>query len=91
MYIPLRLTNTLHPNAGNGPDDTLAAKRVLSQLGYYEVPDYDLTPYPDKHQFISSRFVKEIGRLGGDIGHFVPGAVKEKMDRRFKELGQAAQ
>jgi len=45
----------------------------------------------DKHQFISSRFVKEIGRLGGDIGHFVPGAVKEKMDRRFKELGQAAQ
>ena len=45
----------------------------------------------DKHQFISSRFVKEIGRLGGDIGHFVPDAVKEKMDRRFKELGQAAQ
>jgi pantetheine-phosphate adenylyltransferase len=45
----------------------------------------------DKHQFISSRFVKEIGRLGGDIGHFVPGAVKEKMDQRLKELGQAAQ
>ncbi len=45
----------------------------------------------DKHQFISSRFVKEIGRLGGDIGHFVPSAVKEKMDQRFKELGQAAQ
>ena len=45
----------------------------------------------DKHQFISSRFVKEIGRLGGDIGHFVPDAIKEKMERRFKELGQAAQ
>ena len=45
----------------------------------------------DKHQFISSRFVKEIGRLGGDIGHFVPDAVKEKMDQRLKELGQAAQ
>ena len=42
----------------------------------------------DKNQFISSRFVKEIGRLGGDIGHFVSDPVKEKMDRRFKELGQ---
>ena len=39
----------------------------------------------DKHQFISSRFVKEIGRLGGDIGHFVPPEVKKKLDRRFAE------
>jgi len=37
----------------------------------------------DKHQFISSRFVKEIGRIGGDVGHFVSGAVKEKLDQRF--------
>ena len=37
----------------------------------------------DKHQFISSRFVKEIGRLGGDIGHFVPAEVKKKLDQRF--------
>ncbi len=41
----------------------------------------------DRHQFISSRFVKEIGRLGGDVGHFVSAAVKEKLDRRFKEKG----
>jgi len=39
----------------------------------------------DKHQFISSRFVKEIGRLGGDIGHFVPAEVKKKLDQRFAE------
>ncbi|MDA1089532.1 MAG: pantetheine-phosphate adenylyltransferase [Proteobacteria bacterium] len=38
----------------------------------------------DKHQFISSRFVKEIGRLGGDVGHFVSGAVKKNLDGRFK-------
>ncbi|MEQ9325758.1 MAG: pantetheine-phosphate adenylyltransferase [Rhodospirillales bacterium] len=25
----------------------------------------------DRHQFISSRFVKEISRLGGDVSHFV--------------------
>lgn len=39
----------------------------------------------DKHQFISSRFVKEIGRLGGDIGHFVSARVKQRLDERFAE------
>ena len=39
----------------------------------------------DKHQFISSRFVKEIGRLGGDIGHFVSPGVKDRLDKRFAE------
>ncbi len=37
----------------------------------------------DKYQFISSRFVKEIGRLGGDVGQFVSGAVKQELDRQF--------
>ncbi len=41
----------------------------------------------DKYQFISSRFVKEIGRLGGDVGKFVSAAVKKELDRRFKEQG----
>ena len=40
----------------------------------------------DSHQFIAPRFVKEIGRLGGDIGHFVPPGVKKSLIRRFKEL-----
>ncbi len=62
MYNPLRLSNTLHPDAGNGPDDTLAAKRVLSQLGYYEVPGYGLTPYPDQAMFDAIRnFQRDIG------------------------------
>ena len=40
----------------------------------------------DKHQFIASRFVKEIARLGGDISHFVAPRVKEKVILRFEEL-----
>lgn len=44
----------------------------------------------DRHQFISSRFVKEIGRLGGDIGHFVSPRVKERLQHRFSELAKAA-
>jgi len=37
----------------------------------------------DKYQFISSRLVKEVGELGGNIGHFVSEAVKERLDQRF--------
>ncbi|MEI6985487.1 MAG: pantetheine-phosphate adenylyltransferase [Rhodospirillaceae bacterium] len=37
----------------------------------------------DRHQFISSRFVKEIGRLGGDIRHFVSPRVADALAARF--------
>jgi len=45
----------------------------------------------DRYQFISSRFVKEIGRLGGDIGKFVSAPVKERLLKRFAEDNKAAQ
>jgi len=37
----------------------------------------------DRFQFISSRFVKEIGALGGDIGHFVSPRVAARVLARF--------
>lgn len=40
----------------------------------------------ERNQFISSHFVKEIGRLGGDIGHFVSPDVKARLVDRFKEI-----
>jgi pantetheine-phosphate adenylyltransferase len=40
----------------------------------------------DKHQFISSRFVKEIGRLGGDITKFVPANVAVQLAQKFSAL-----
>ncbi len=42
----------------------------------------------ESNQFISSHFVKEIGRLGGDIGHFVSSDVKAKLVARFKEISE---
>ncbi len=39
----------------------------------------------ERNQFISSRFVKEIGRLGGDIGHFVTPEVKASLIARYAE------
>jgi pantetheine-phosphate adenylyltransferase len=40
----------------------------------------------DRHQFISSRFVKEIGQLGGDINSFVSAKVAARLVRRFAAL-----
>jgi pantetheine-phosphate adenylyltransferase len=37
----------------------------------------------DRFQFISSRFVKEIGALGGDITHFVSPRVATRVLQRF--------
>jgi pantetheine-phosphate adenylyltransferase len=37
----------------------------------------------DRFQFISSRFVKEIGALGGDISHFVSPRVAARLLDRF--------
>src|SRR5581483_858365 len=39
----------------------------------------------ERHHFISSRFVKEISKLGGDIGEFVPARVAQKLKKRFAE------
>jgi len=39
----------------------------------------------ERCQFISSRFVKEIGRLGGEINSFVPPLVKEALEKRFAQ------
>lgn len=37
----------------------------------------------DSNHFISSRLVKEIGALGGDVSHFVSKAVAKKLAKRF--------
>jgi pantetheine-phosphate adenylyltransferase len=37
----------------------------------------------DRYQFISSRFVKEIGQLDGDVSHFVSPRVADHLAKRF--------
>jgi len=39
----------------------------------------------DRFQFISSRFVKEIGALGGDVSHFVSKRVAAHLNERFAQ------
>ena len=40
----------------------------------------------DRNQFISSRFVKEIGRLGGDTSHFVSPRVTKRLRDKLKNI-----
>ena len=39
----------------------------------------------EHHQFISSRFVKEIGQLDGDVSHFVSPRIVERLRGRFAQ------
>ncbi len=39
----------------------------------------------ESNQFIASRFVKEIGRLGGDITHFVSARVAQRVRAQFDQ------
>jgi pantetheine-phosphate adenylyltransferase len=38
----------------------------------------------ERNQFISSRFVKEIASLGGDVSSFVPKGVLKRIHKRFR-------
>jgi pantetheine-phosphate adenylyltransferase len=44
----------------------------------------------DRYQFISSRFVKEIGQLGGDVSHFVSPRVTEHLLHKFGDARKVA-
>ena len=41
-------------------------------------------PASEENQFISSRMVKEIARMGGDVSSFVSGNVRNKLIEKFK-------
>lgn len=41
----------------------------------------------ENHQFIASRFVKEVARLGGDIRSFVPKEIERMTVKKLRETG----
>ncbi len=40
----------------------------------------------DKYSFVSSKLVKEICLLGGDVSEFVPPYVKQKLEEKFSKI-----
>ena len=51
-----------------------------------EVETLFLTP-SEQYQFISSTFVREIARLGGDVSQFVSAPVLQRLQARVKDEG----
>ncbi|MEO5337229.1 MAG: peptidoglycan-binding protein [Magnetospirillum sp. WYHS-4] len=51
MSFPLRLKSTLGRPYNVSLDDVVPVKRVLQGLGYYAIPSYGITPYPDEPLF----------------------------------------
>jgi pantetheine-phosphate adenylyltransferase len=43
-----------------------------------------LTP-KEEYTFLSSRIVKEVGRLGGDVTSFVPALVAQRLEEKFSK------
>jgi peptidoglycan hydrolase-like protein with peptidoglycan-binding domain len=48
MMQPFLLKRTIGNENNMDLEDTLNAKKALQNLGHYTVPDFGLTPYPDK-------------------------------------------
>ena len=64
MAVIPKLKSTIGRNYSVEEDDTLTMKNVLKKLGYYETPNYGMTPFPDEPMFEGVRgFQKAKGLL----------------------------
>ena len=59
----------------------------MTGMNYHLNPDIQtiFLMSQDKYQFISSRFVKEVGRLGGDVSKFVTPATLDALHGKFRK------
>ena len=80
---------------GHGADLIIRGLRAVSDFEYeFQMAGMNTRLNPrvetmflmasERNQFIASRFVKEIARLGGDISTFVPAAVNKRVRDRYK-------
>ena len=49
--LPLQIKRPIGWNHNVDPEDVLKAKNLLNRIGHYEMPDFGLTPYPDRALF----------------------------------------
>jgi pantetheine-phosphate adenylyltransferase len=86
----------MHFAVENGASVIIRGLRAVSDFEYeFQMAGMNATLNPDvetlflmsagEQQFVSSRLVKEIGRLGGDISRFVSPRVATHMQARFAE------
>lgn len=51
MSTPYRLKTAIDENGNVDGDDVLAVKTALQSIGYYEAPEWGISPYPDRAMF----------------------------------------
>ena len=82
----------LRPHDRRQHDRARVARRVgfdyefqMAGMNYRMAPDIETVflMASERHQFIASRLVKEIAKLGGDISSFVPPLTHERVLRRI--------
>lgn len=88
MAISIR--QTLRQDGKANPKDVLTVKKALVLTGHYEIPDYGLTPYPDKKLFQAIKdYQKSSGlKVDGVIAPYGETLLSLKKDIRYKNLNQ---
>ncbi|MEQ8667056.1 MAG: hypothetical protein RIC16_15160 [Rhodospirillales bacterium] len=76
MFWPLRLKNPIGKPYNMGPEDTLAAKRILVSLGHMDIPDYGIDEYPDQPMIDAVKSFQRASGLRRD-GVMKPGGETE--------------
>ena len=63
----INIKNTLRQDSAqaNG-EDVLSIKKALLKTGHYEIPEYGLTPYPDKSMFRAIKNFQKDNNLKAD-------------------------
>jgi len=74
---PLKIKNSIGWNYNVTLEDVLETKKRLKKIGHYEVPDYGLTPYPDRALFDGIKGFQKNAGLKVD-GIMKPGGPTER-------------
>lgn len=92
MFRPFRLKRRIDPNANMDLDDVLAAKRALVDLRFMDLPDYGLTPHPDRPMIEGIKAFQSRHRLRVDGVMKPDGPTLERLNEtlaaRGKEIGR---
>ncbi|MFC3675439.1 peptidoglycan-binding protein [Ferrovibrio xuzhouensis] len=76
MAETYRMRTELGPDRPAEPDDVWSLKQTLNLNGYYPIPDYGLTPFPDQPLFDGIRRYQQDNSLNVD-GIMKPGGETE--------------
>ncbi len=85
-----RLKNAIGPAREIAPEDAVAAKTALAEIGHYQIPDFGVTPYPDVALFEGVRKFQREQELKVDGLMNPDGPTAQRLDALLAERQTAA-